>query len=65
MKKITITCDACEKDITDTGKYHLKLSSELHLLDSNQVRTAIMRRPLIEKVHHFCNFKCLRERFSR
>lgn len=61
MKKTKITCDYCGEDITDTGKYHLTLSSKLHLLDSDEIRTAIMRYPVIKDNHHFCHFRCLQD----
>lgn len=55
MKKTT--CDHCKKDIADMDTYHLILSS--NTLDNTKIRTAIMRYPLVERDHHFCDFQHL------
>lgn len=54
-----LTCDYCEKDITDTGNNHFILSSDLHIIEGDQIRTAIMRNSLIKKTNHFCTVICL------
>ena len=61
--EIKITCDSCDKDITQTDampRYRLKLSSE-RLPHSCGMVYAVHVAPAIDKEVYFCNISCLRK----
>jgi len=62
MKNIKITCDSCEKDITETESmptFRLVLSSE-KLPSSSNSTYAVLVSPPIGHTHYFCNLICLK-----
>ena len=61
MKVEKITCDYCEKDLTETGKtpkYRLSLRAE-ELPHNTAMIHAVMIHPPISREHHLCNLGCL------
>lgn len=63
MKKIEITCDACGKDLTETGNcvdYRLALINE-NIQSVGGFVTSAMRYPAIKHNAHFCGMKCLKQ----
>lgn len=63
MKAVTITCDGCGKDITETGAmpaFRLHLSAE-HVPSTTKVGYLVLVYPPIREDHYFCDLYCLRK----
>ena len=62
MKKTTITCDSCEKDLTTTNHqidYYFSLNEESKINVSG-FATALHIAPPMGRNHHFCGLGCLK-----
>ena len=61
MIKTSITCDACEKDLSDSGPrpmFMLTLNAS-PVSSTSSIRYAIHVTPAIDRPHHFCGKRCL------
>jgi len=61
MKRTKITCDHCERDITEGGsslEFRLVLSQE-RLANHTGYESAVMVYPPLKHTMHFCNKACL------
>lgn len=60
-KKVTVTCDTCERDLSVSGgadAYRLVLAPE-KLPHPGGVHLDIMVYPPIDRTHYFCGLGCL------
>lgn len=64
MTEITkITCDCCDKDITETGRtpaFRIVVSCESLPHNTDTIYAVIVNPPL-DKRYHFCNLICMRK----
>lgn len=66
MKKTTITCDGCNKNISESGsmpQYRLKLSCDS--VELSAVNTFLVYVPkIIDEDKYFCGIECLKNYFN-
>lgn len=61
MRTTRVTCDGCQRDLTETGNsvdYRLVLAPEA-VPCSGGFQTMVMRWPPLDRSYHFCRVACL------
>ena len=66
MIKTTITCDTCEKDLSESGprtEYYLTLAAN-RVPSTSNMHYLVQIFPPIDRTMHFCGMGCLLEKFN-
>lgn len=69
METRSIKCDNCGKELVIDTKYPtnycLKLSSANYAYNRSGTTYAILGYPHVDRDHHFCDLKCLRDHVNQ